>query len=187
MGRTFCDNGDFEWGKRAFIRQSELTKVSAFWHLFVCANLVGSSNATKLNKEKIKIVYALVNNKPINLGEVLIEHIELAACSTRLDKKLAFPGFIFHLCLAKGLKKQDDDVLLPPLEIFNDKRMATMSYKEKGKPSDTLRLFGESYDSSLVSSTTIHPNWAMQLKSEVEDSKRMIEVSQRKIKNSILK
>ena len=72
-------------------------------------------------------------------------------------------------------------MLLPPLEIFNDKRMATMSYKEKGKPSDTLRLFGESYDSNLVSSTTILPNWAMQLKSEVEESRRMIEASQRKI------
>ena len=61
------------------------------------------------------------------------------------------------MCLAKGLKNQDDDVLLPPLEIFNDKRMATISYKEKGKPNDTFRLFGESYDSSLVSSITILP------------------------------
>ena len=79
-----------------------MTKVSAFRHLFVCVNLVGSSNATELNKEKIKIVYALVTNKPINLGDILIEHIEIAACSTRSDKKLTFPGFISHLCLAKG-------------------------------------------------------------------------------------
>ena len=100
----FCFN-NFEWGKRSFIRQNELTKISAFWHLFVCANLVVSTNATELNREKIKIVYALVTNKPINLGEVLIEHIEIAACATRLDKKLAFPGFISHLCLAKGLKQ----------------------------------------------------------------------------------
>ena len=34
MGKTICDNGDFELGKRAFIRQNELTKISAFWHLF---------------------------------------------------------------------------------------------------------------------------------------------------------
>ena len=67
-----------------------MTKVSAFWHLFVRANLVGSSNATELNKEKIKIVYALVTKKPINLSDILIEHIEIVACSTRLDKKLAF-------------------------------------------------------------------------------------------------
>ena len=158
-----------------------MTKVSAFWHLFVCANLVRSSNATELNKEKIKIVYALVTDKPINLGDILIEHIEIVACSTCLDKKLEFPGFISHLCLAKGLKKQDDDVLLPSLENFSDKRMATMSYKEKGKSCDTFRLFGESYDSSLVSSTTILPKWAMQLKSEVEESRRMMEASQRKI------
>ena len=168
-------------GKRAFIRQCEWSKVCAFWHLFVCANLVGSSNVTELIKEKIKIVYALMTNKPINLSEVLIEHIEIAACLTRLDKKLAFPGFISHLCLAKGVKKQDDDVLLPPVENFSDKRMATMSYKEKAKSRDTFRLFGESYDSSLVSSTAILPKWAMQLKSEVEESRRMIEASQRKI------
>lgn len=60
--------------------------MSAFWHLFVCANLVPSSNATELNKEKVKIVYALVTNKPINIGEILIEHIESSACTTRLDK-----------------------------------------------------------------------------------------------------
>ncbi|KAK0583102.1 hypothetical protein LWI29_033400 [Acer saccharum] len=170
-------------GKRAFIRQGELTKVSAFWHLFVCANLVGSSNATELNKEKIKIVNALVTNKPINLGEVLIEHIEIAACATRLDKKLAFPRFISHLCLAKGLKRQDEDVLLPPLENFSEKRMATMSYKEKGKSSDTFRLFSESHDSSHVSSTPILLSWAIQLKNEVEESRRMIEASQRKIED----
>ena len=86
MGITLCDDNDFEWGKRAFISQSELSKVGAFWHLFAYANLVGSTNATELNKKKIKIVYALVTNKPINLGEVLIEHIESAACSTQLDK-----------------------------------------------------------------------------------------------------
>ena len=110
------------------------------------------------NKEKIEIVYALVTNKPITLSDILIEHIEIAACSTRLDKKLAFPRFISHLCFAKGVKKQDDDVLLPPLEKFSDKCMATMSYKEKGKSCDTFRLFVESHDSSLVSSTTILPN-----------------------------
>jgi hypothetical protein len=114
MGKTLCDDVNFEWGKRAFIRQSELTKISAFWHLFVCANLVVSTNATELNREKIKIVYALVTRKPINLGQVLIEHIEIVACSTRLDKKLAFPGFISHYCLAMGLKNQEGDVLLPP-------------------------------------------------------------------------
>ena len=54
-------------GKRAFIRQSELTKISAFWHLFVCSNLIVSTNATELNREKIRIVYALVTRKPINL------------------------------------------------------------------------------------------------------------------------
>ncbi|KAK4857727.1 hypothetical protein QYF36_005212 [Acer negundo] len=105
MGRTLYDNDNFEWGKRAFIRQT------------------------------------------------------------------------------KGVKEQDNDVLLPPLKNFSDKRMATMSYKEKGKSCDTFRLFGESYDSSLVSSTTILPNWAMQLKSEVVKSRRLIEESQRKIED----
>ena len=90
MGKTLCDDINFEWGKRAFIKQSELTKISAFWHFFVWANLVISTSATELNREKIKIVYALVTHKPINLGQVLIEHIESAACSTRLEKKLAF-------------------------------------------------------------------------------------------------
>ncbi|KAK0583661.1 hypothetical protein LWI29_001127 [Acer saccharum] len=176
-----CIDSYVHKGKRAFIRQCELTKVSAFWHLFVCANLVGSSNAIELNREKIKIVYTLVTNKSINLGEVLIEHIDIVACATHLDKKLAFPRFISHLCLAKGLKSQDDDVLLPPLENFSEKRMATMSYKEKGKSSDTFRLFGESHDSSHVSSTPILPSWAIQLKNEVEESQRMIEASQKKI------
>ena len=53
MGKTLCDDVNFVWGKRAFIRQSELTKISAFWHLFVCANLIASTNATELNREKI--------------------------------------------------------------------------------------------------------------------------------------
>ena len=56
-----------------------------------------------------------------------------------------------------------------------------MSYKEKGKSSDTFRLFNESHDSSHVSSAPILPNWAMKLKSEVEESKRLIEATQRKI------
>ncbi|KAK3184986.1 hypothetical protein Dsin_032272 [Dipteronia sinensis] len=58
IGRTLYEDNNFEWCKRAFICQNELTKVSAFWHLFICANLITSSNATELNKEKIKIVYA---------------------------------------------------------------------------------------------------------------------------------
>ena len=99
--------------------------------MFVCANLVVYTNATELNREKIKIVNALVTCKPINLGKVLIEHIEIAACLTRLDKKLAFPGFISHYCLAIGLKNQDNDVLLPPLDKLSDKRVASMSYKER--------------------------------------------------------
>ena len=130
-----------------------MTKISAFWHLFVCANLVVSTNATEFNREKIKIVYALVTNKPINLSEVLIEHIEIVACASLMDKKLAFPGFISLLCLAKGLKNKDDDVLRPPLEKLSEKRMASMSYKDKGKPSDTFMLFVESHDSSHESST----------------------------------
>ena len=40
IGKTLCDDVNFVWGKCTFIRQSELTKVSAFWHLFVCSNLV---------------------------------------------------------------------------------------------------------------------------------------------------
>ena len=120
-------------------------------------------------------MYALVTNKPINLGEVLIEHVEIAACSSRMEKKLAFLGFISQLCLAKGLKNYDDYVLLPPLEKLSEKLMASMSYKDKGKPSDTFRLFGESHDSSHVSSTPILQSWAIQLKKEVEESRRMIE------------
>ena len=75
MGRTLCDDNDFVWGKRACIRQGELTKISAFWHLFVCSNLIVSTNASELNRDKIKIVYALVTNQPINLGELLVEQI----------------------------------------------------------------------------------------------------------------
>ena len=61
--------------------------------------------------------------------------------------------------------------------------MASMSYKDKGKPSDTFSLFGESHDLSHVSSTPILPSWAIQLKKEVEESRRMIEASQRKIED----
>ena len=56
-----------------------------------------------------------------------------------------------------------------------------MSNKENGKSCDTFRLFGESYDSNLVSSITILPNWVMQLKDEVEESRWLIEGSKRKI------
>ncbi|KAK3229627.1 hypothetical protein Dsin_001508 [Dipteronia sinensis] len=118
IGRTLCEVNEFEWGKKAYIGQSKLTKVSAFWHLFVCTNLVGSSNASELNKEKIKIVFALVIDKPLNLGDLLIEHTESAASSPRLDKKLAFPGFITHFRVMLEVPKLDDDVLLPPLERF---------------------------------------------------------------------
>ncbi|KAK1552555.1 hypothetical protein Q3G72_019122 [Acer saccharum] len=107
MGKTLCDDDDFVWGKRAFIGQGELTKISAFWHLFVCSNLIVSTNASELNRDKIKIVYALVTNQPINLGELLVEQIQSAACTSRLDKKLAFLGFITQLCLAKGVRNLD--------------------------------------------------------------------------------
>ena len=30
MSKTLCDDVNFEWGKRTFIRQNELTKISAF-------------------------------------------------------------------------------------------------------------------------------------------------------------
>ncbi|KAK1557615.1 hypothetical protein Q3G72_028150 [Acer saccharum] len=84
---------------------------------------------------------------------------------------------------AKGLKNYDDDVLFPPLEKLSEKRVVSMSYKGKGKPSDTFRPFVESHDSSHVSNTPILPSWAIQLKKEVEESRRMIEASQRKIED----
>ncbi|KAK0571934.1 hypothetical protein LWI29_023745 [Acer saccharum] len=170
-------------GKRAFIRQCELTKISAFWHLFVCSNLVVSTNASELNRDKIKIVYALVTNQPINLGELLVEQIETAVCTSRLEKKLAFPGFITQLCLAKGVRNLDGDVILPPLEKLSEKRMATMSYKDKGKSNDVLRLFGDSLDSNHVPISPALPSWALKLRKEVEESHRLIEASQRKIED----
>ena len=183
IGKTLCDDVNFIWGKRVFIRQGELTKLSAFWHLFVCSNLVVSTNASELNRDKIKIVYVLVTNKPINLGELLVEQIEIAACTSRLDKKLAFPGFIAQLCLAKGLKTFDDDVILPPLEKLSEKRVTSMSYKEKGKSCDTFRLFSESLNSNHVPCSPTLRSWDMQLKIEVEESRRLIEASQRKIED----
>ena len=164
MGKTLCDDIDFVWGKRAFIRQSELTKISAFWHLFVCANLIVSTNVTELNREKIRVVYALVTSRPINLGQMLIEQIENVASSSRLEKKLAFPGFVSHYCLAIGLKNQENDVLLPPLDKLSEKCVVSMSYKGKGESNDTFRLFDESYDSIHVYRATIFPTWAVQLK-----------------------
>ena len=181
MGKTLCDDIDFVWGKRAFIRQSELTKVSAFWHLFVCANLIVSTNVTELNREKIRVVYALVTSKPINLGQVLIEQIENVASSSRLEKKLAFPGFISHYCLAMGLKDQEGDVFLPPLDKISEKRLSFMSYKGKGAPNDTIRLFDESCGSSLVPSAPILPLWALLLTNRVEKSERQLEEAHRKI------
>ena len=35
MGKTLCDDVNFEWGKRAFIRQSELTKISVFFYIYL--------------------------------------------------------------------------------------------------------------------------------------------------------
>ncbi|KAK0588247.1 hypothetical protein LWI29_036648 [Acer saccharum] len=164
-------------------RQGELTKISAFWHLFVCSNLIVSTNASELNRDKIKIVYALVTNQPINLGELLVEQIQSAACTSRLDKKLAFPGFITQLCLAKGVRNLDGDVMLPPLEKLSEKRMATMSYKDKGKSNDVLRLFGDSLDSNYVPNSPALPSWALKLRKVVEESHRLIEASQRKIED----
>ncbi|KAK0586074.1 hypothetical protein LWI29_000541 [Acer saccharum] len=88
---------------------------------------------------------------------------------------------------AKGLKNKNDDVLIPLLEKLSEKRVATMSYKDKGKPSDTFRLFGESHDSSHVSSTLILPSWAIQLKKEVEESRRMIEACKGRLKILMLR
>ena len=71
-----------------------------------------------------------------------------------------------------GLKNQENDVLIPPLDKLSEKRVASMSYKGKGESSDTFRLFDESYDSSHVSSAPILPTWALHLKKEVEESRR---------------
>ena len=56
-----------------------------------------------------------------------------------------------------------------------------MPYKENGESNDTFRLFGESHDSSHVSSAPILPSWALHLKNEVEESRRQIEESHRRI------
>ncbi|KAK0602302.1 hypothetical protein LWI29_032114 [Acer saccharum] len=129
MGRTLCDDSNFVWGKRAYIKQ------------------------------------------------------EIAACTSHLDKKLAFPGFITQLCLAKGVRNLDGDVMLPPLEKLSEKRVASMSYKDKGKSNDVFRLFGESLDSTHVPSSPALPSWALKLRNEVEESRRLIEASQRKIED----
>ncbi|KAK0594113.1 hypothetical protein LWI29_015762 [Acer saccharum] len=126
MGRTLCDDSNFVWGKRAYIKQ---------------------------------------------------------ACTSRLDKKLAFPGFITQLCLAKGVRNLDSDVMLPPLEKLSEKRVAFMSYKDRGKSNDVFRLFSESLDSNHVPSSPALPSWALKLRNEVEESRRLIEASQRKIED----
>ncbi|KAK3219266.1 hypothetical protein Dsin_013236 [Dipteronia sinensis] len=121
-----------------------------------------STNASELNKEKIKTVFALVTNKPLNLGDLLIEHIECEASSSRLDKKLAFQRFLTHFCMKQGVLMLEDNVLPQPLEKFCDKRLVFMSYKDKGKASDTFRIFGEHHEPCVVTSTNPLPEWAMQ-------------------------
>ena len=65
-------------------------------------------------------------------------------------------------------------MILPPLEKLSEKRVTSMSYKEKGKSCDTFRLFSESFDSSHIPCSPTLPSWAMQLKIEVEESRRLI-------------
>ena len=143
--------------------------------------MIVSTNVTELNIEKIRVVYALLTSRPINLGQVLIEQIEYVASSSRLEKKLAFSGFISHHCLAMGLKDQEGDVFLPPLDKISEKRLSIMSYKGKGGPNDTIRLFDESCGSSHVPSAPILPSWALLLTNRVEKSERQLEEAHRKI------
>ncbi|KAK0577934.1 hypothetical protein LWI29_002514 [Acer saccharum] len=58
-----------------------------------------------------------------------------------------------------------------------------MSYKDKGKSNDVLRLFGDSLDSNHVPYSPALPSWALKLRKEVEESHRLIEASQRKIED----
>ena len=72
-------------------------------------------------------------------------------------------------------------MLIPPLEKLSDKRVTNLSYKGKGGVSDTFRLFGESLNTSDVSSAPSLPTWAIHLKNEIKESRKLIEASQRKI------
>ncbi|KAK3204712.1 hypothetical protein Dsin_018758 [Dipteronia sinensis] len=92
--------------------QYELSKISAFWHLFVCCNLCPTLNASEVSTKKAKIVFALMNDKSINLGEQVVLCLENSSCFTGIHR------FITSMCKAYGVGKMDEVKLTSPRVKF---------------------------------------------------------------------
>ncbi|KAK0607774.1 hypothetical protein LWI29_020343 [Acer saccharum] len=161
---------DRNWGSWIFILGvSNETMVREFYHVY---------------KERSTVTSAVMNMRKVVFRVCARKLNEFLGLSNDIESDFLDVDVLENLDLmAKGLKTFDDDVILPPLEKLSEKRVTTMSYKEKGKSCDTFRLFGESLDSSHVRCSPTLPSWAMQLKNEVEESRRLIEASQRKIED----
>lgn len=67
-----------------------------FWHLFVSDSLLPVGKQQIYNKERAKLVFAIMNNEPINVGQLVYSSI-LNALEVKANRAIVFPSLISQI------------------------------------------------------------------------------------------
>ena len=94
-----------------------LKPLAKVWYQAIRTHLLPTTHIETLNKERLILLYCILENRGVNIGKLIQRKI--SACAFKLKGGLFFPSLITELCLRLGLEISPADELLPNTGAIN--------------------------------------------------------------------
>lgn len=97
-------NPESSWSlKGTYFPSKDLSRYRKIWNAFLYAKLMPSKHTSDVTKEKVVLLYSIINDCPIDVG--LIIHHSIRRCLWGpLQGGLPHPSLICGLCARAGVK-----------------------------------------------------------------------------------
>ncbi|MFQ6658861.1 hypothetical protein Gotur_027954 [Gossypium turneri] len=85
-------------------RREYLKPIANVWFYFVCYSFMPISHSSTISIEQMLLLYAILTEKSINVGKVILK--EIHDCAKKKAGSAYFPSLITSLCLRAHVKTQ---------------------------------------------------------------------------------
>ncbi|XP_004514775.1 uncharacterized protein [Cicer arietinum] len=99
------EKGKNVW-KIPFLALKAIPKV---WYRLICTKLLPNSNFQSVDKDRLLLLYCVVEGFSINVGKIIYDEIIACAFKKKKKERLLFPSLISDLCVRNGVRVEDDD------------------------------------------------------------------------------
>ena len=107
-----------------------LKPLAKVWYHFIRTRLLPTTYIKIVNKERLVLLYCILEGKKLNIGQLIQR--EIYTCAFKPNGGLFFPSLITELCLRSGLEISSSDEMLANTGAINTaaiKRFALPSTK----------------------------------------------------------